>query len=66
MVKIMQSKLLQPFRKVSINILNRPISYLGIHLSVIKGPGHLNTHIRTFTETLMAVLIIFKESECHE
>lgn len=44
MVKIMQSKLLQPFRKASINILNRPISYLGIHLSVIKVPAFEYTY----------------------
>lgn len=56
----MQSTLLQSLRRQSINILNRPISYLGISPSEIKVPGHLDIHIRMFIEMLVAVTIFFK------
>lgn len=62
MANITQSKLLQPFRRQSIIILNRPISYLGLNPSEIKVPGHLDTHIRMFIETGMALAIFLKKS----
>ena len=42
MAKNKQSKLLQAFRRQSINILNRPISYLEISPSEIKLLAHLD------------------------
>lgn len=57
MAKVLQSKSLQPFKRQTANILNGPISYLGINPSEIKVPKHLETHIRGFIETLMAVAI---------
>lgn len=62
MAKVIQRQSLQPFRRQPVDILNRPISYLGINPSEIKVPRHLDIHIRMFTETFMAVAIFLKKN----